>query len=303
MLARRAHFINCHGADTDFHFYGQRGNNYPESFDASFLGSQISEGTVTAAECCYGGQLYDPANTGGQPGISSSYLREKAYGYFGSTTIAYGPAKGNGSADLLCQFFLKRVLAGASLGRAALEARQEFAQSSPHISPIDLKTLAQFNLLGDPAITPVAVPTPRTALLVSGKKAIAGAGDGHQADRADRRRMLMARGMWLASYRPVATTRRRAKAKPAIAKQLETLARRANMKDVSLLSFAVRTPPGEKQLLTKAMAAKAPATEMFHVAIGAARVKDAPVPMLKALVASERDARIVSVQELFGKRK
>jgi hypothetical protein len=82
---------------------------------------------------------------------------------------------------------------------------------------------------------------------------------------------------------------------------MEELAKRAKMTDVTMLSYAVRNPPEQKKLLTKAMAAKAPVADNFHVALGITREKDAPVPMIKALVAAERSGKIVSVQELFGK--
>ena len=84
------------------------------------------------------------------------YLQEGAYGFFGSTNTAYGTAKGNEWADVLCRHFLKRVLAGASLGRAALMARHEFIGRKGLADPAQLKTLAQFCLLGDPSIHPVA---------------------------------------------------------------------------------------------------------------------------------------------------
>ncbi|MFO0984483.1 MAG: hypothetical protein U1E76_22610 [Planctomycetota bacterium] len=117
--------------------------------------SKIKNGAVIAAECCYGAELYDPADSGGQAGICSTYLLDGAYGFFGSTTIAYGPSEGNGQADLICQFFLEAVRNGASLGRAALEARHRFAALYSHLDPTDLKTIAQFYLLGDPAVQPV----------------------------------------------------------------------------------------------------------------------------------------------------
>lgn len=151
-LAPRAHFINCHGANRDIHYYGQRGNSYPPAHEADLLPGKIVQGTVLAAECCYGAQLYNPAKTGGQAGIACTYLGEGAYGVFGSTTIAYGPSSGNGSADLICQYFMHAVMNGASLGRAVLEARHQFAGQNSHIDPTDLKTLAQFYLLGDPSI-------------------------------------------------------------------------------------------------------------------------------------------------------
>ncbi|RPI76180.1 MAG: hypothetical protein EHM45_13735, partial [Desulfobacteraceae bacterium] len=155
----RLHFINCHGAAGDPFFYGQRGSQYPKAHSAKQLKSKISNGTVIAAECCYGAELYDPADSTGQAGICSTYLRDGAYGYFGSSTIAYGPSEGNGQADLICQYFLNEVLDGASLGEAALRARHRFAQAYTHLDPTDLKTLIQFNLLGDPAVhATAAVP-------------------------------------------------------------------------------------------------------------------------------------------------
>ncbi|HRQ51842.1 MAG TPA: hypothetical protein PLR74_14945, partial [Agriterribacter sp.] len=41
-------------------------------------------------------------------------------------------------------------------GRALLQARQQFlSESGPHLDPYELKTVAQFYLLGDPSVLPV----------------------------------------------------------------------------------------------------------------------------------------------------
>jgi hypothetical protein len=117
------HFINCHGRPEDPKCYGQRGRDYPIAHTANKLVKKIMNGTVIAVECCYGAQLYDPADADMQPGICSTYLRDGAYGFFGSSTIAYGPSDGNGQADLICQYFIIEVLDGASLGEATLKAR------------------------------------------------------------------------------------------------------------------------------------------------------------------------------------
>jgi hypothetical protein len=87
-------------------------------------------------------------------GIANTYLESGAYGFFGSTTNAYGPAADNANADLICQYFFQSILAGASLGRAALEARQHFASSSPELDPADLETIGQLYVLGDPSVQP-----------------------------------------------------------------------------------------------------------------------------------------------------
>src|SRR5207302_5716283 len=111
-----------HGALNDPHFYGQSGENFPISHHSQVLANLRFDGTLVAAECCYGSWLYDPA--GADWAIAARYLSGGAYGYFGSTTIAYGPAEGNGQADVLCQSFLKKSTSGSSIGRAVLEARQ-----------------------------------------------------------------------------------------------------------------------------------------------------------------------------------
>ena len=155
-LGRHSHFINCHGALSTPHFFGQSGASFPKALNAALIAGKITSGTVIAAECCYGAELYDPAQAEHQQtGIANTYLESGAYGFLGSSTIAYGPPSGNANADLICQYFFESVLRGASLGRATLEARQEFAKSAPELDPADLKTMVQFNLLGDPSVQPV----------------------------------------------------------------------------------------------------------------------------------------------------
>ena len=78
LIKRRAHFINCHGGDTYPNFLGESAtddNDTPISHRAAFVAKSgnIFEGTVVAAECCYGGQLYDPSGADGeQVGLSNA---------------------------------------------------------------------------------------------------------------------------------------------------------------------------------------------------------------------------------------
>jgi hypothetical protein len=83
------------------------------------------------------------------------YLLGGAAAYVGSTNKAYGPFNANGQADLMVQFFIDAVLKGASAGRAMLQARQRFINTQRMADPRNLKTLAQFVLLGDPSVVPV----------------------------------------------------------------------------------------------------------------------------------------------------
>lgn len=150
------HFYNCHGANFDLSFYGQKGEDFPEAVESSNLLNNIRPGTIVAAECCYGAQLFNSAQLGlAGHGIATTYLANDAIAFLGSSTIAYGPADSQGLADLITQYFIKNILKGASTGRAFLEARQQFlTEVGPDLDPIELKTIAQFYLLSDPSVQP-----------------------------------------------------------------------------------------------------------------------------------------------------
>ncbi|HEY4111951.1 hypothetical protein [Puia sp.] len=170
-LKALSHFINCHGAELTYAYYGQSGTSYPESMNTRDLAGKIGKGTLVAAECCYGAQLIDAASAGGgdQLSIANNYLVSGALGFLGSSTIAYGPADSNDQADLVCSYFFTSVLKGASTGRSLLEARQQYlTKSGPHLDPVALKTICQFYFLGDPSLQLVENP-------VDSKKVEAGA--------------------------------------------------------------------------------------------------------------------------------
>jgi len=159
-LGSLVHFINCHGAPASPIFVGDDKISFPDALDAARLFG-VRGGTVAAAECCYGAELYDPQLANGQHGIPNEYLRLGTYGYLGSSNIAYGLSSSTNFADLICQYYLKNVLSGASSGRAMLMARQTYVGRKRTLNAHDLKTLAQFNLLGDASIHPVDKDVPR----------------------------------------------------------------------------------------------------------------------------------------------
>ena len=171
VLSTRTHLINCHGADTTPDWFGQAPDGpvdtialTPEDVDG-----RLSEGTVVAAECCFGAMHQHPDHQGGRPPLLAAYLRSGAYAGVGSSTTSYGPADGNGQADLICRFFLEGILNGASSGRALLEARQRFVRESGALAPEDLKTLVQFDLLGDPSLHAVALQVPPGAVATTAR--------------------------------------------------------------------------------------------------------------------------------------
>jgi hypothetical protein len=155
-LEPMVHFYNCHGAQLDLSYYGEKAGKFPEALQSANLPAKVTSGTVVAAECCYGAELFDHKQLGmGFLPIALNYLDNNALAFVGSSTIAYGPPDSQGLADLITQFFIKNVLKGASTGRSFLEARQKFLNDNgPDLDPFELKTIAQFYLLGDPSVQP-----------------------------------------------------------------------------------------------------------------------------------------------------
>ncbi len=296
-LKPRSYFVNCHGSAMDPYFYGQKRNNYPRSFSEADLASKgLTEGTVAAVECCYGAELYDPALSGGQSGICNTFLEKGGYGYWGSTTIAYGPSSGNGAADLITQYFLQDILAGASIGRAALQARQRFVQNSGTMNPVDLKTLAQFYLLGDPSIHPVTLS--QTHSLADDKKLMKGIAEtvvNFSAHRLNRRRQMFKTGIALLTSVACARLSKSIKVQPKVSQALLQIADNLNLIDFNIESFQVQG--GD---LPKSIYSKSTPKRIYHLLHGQLKKPvNSPITPEIAVVVEEQRGKIISVREYF----
>jgi hypothetical protein len=206
-LAGLVHFVNCHGGDTTPDWFGQASGGAvdtvalaPEDVDG-----RISAGTVVAAECCYGAMHLAPDDIGGRVPMLWAYLRSGAHAAVGSSTTAYGPADGNGLADLVCRYVLEGIMAGASSGRALLDARQRYIREAGSLTPFDLKTLAQFDLLGDPSLVCVPIAGGTSAA----PKALAAPPAAQTLTLQQRRVVLAATGRALAASVPRAGRHKR----------------------------------------------------------------------------------------------
>ena len=306
-IGRRSHFINCHGAPADPQFYGQQGNSYPVAHSAAQLAG-LSVGTVAGVECCYGAELYDPALANGQAGICNTYLAAGAHGYFGSSTIAYGPASGNGQADLICQFFLKHVLSGSSTGEAALRARLDFIQLLSVAEPTDLKTLAQFNLMGDPSLHPVHVAgSTGDAVVKLGPSKAAGAKKGkarsdpaslRAASRPLRRAHLAALGRLLGSAVASVDSRSKRASSGNVKTLLESELRKQGAARLEVCSFGVK-PPAFAAVRGSAKTAAAPLYRV-DVAVGELPQRNAPFRRLLVVVARQVGAAL-TIRHLYSR--
>lgn len=153
-LKRRIHLINCHGTPGTDYWTGDNDDlHYPALYKDQLKGNVLN-GSVGVAECCYSAEIHSV--DGG--GICTQFM-EDGIGFFGSTTTSYGLPAGQGHADILTKYFLKNILKGRSLGSALYQARLDFIDevNDPGIGMVDMKTLAQFFLLGDPTITPILI--------------------------------------------------------------------------------------------------------------------------------------------------
>jgi hypothetical protein len=325
LIHRRAHFINCHGGDGLPDFFGQSStddDDMPISHKAAFVGKpgSIAEGTIAAAECCFGAQLYDPTGEDdGQMGMCNTYLEQKAYGFFGSSTTAYGPESGNDQADLICQYFIQRVLAGASTGRAALEARQRFVEKASPLSPMNRKTLAQFNLFGDPSIVPVDKPTsklvgPKLRTLSTGVKSLAGVKGAASAksiqhagavERGHRRETLRAKGEMLYDLQP-SMSKSEAGPPKAVEAYLRKLMAQLDCKPGGAISYEVESAPTSSKKgamakgIRRAVAAKKQETTAFHVMFGkrvSAPAASRPMAQTKGLKGAKKGTLLKSAAD------
>jgi hypothetical protein len=299
-LAPRIHFINCHGDTLSPKFFGEfpRGKFF-DAHDSARLPARVTEGSVIAAECCYGAQLYDPADAQGARGICSSYLREGAYGFFGSTNIAYGPSEGNGQADLICRFFIEAVLGGSSLGRAAVEARQRFVAQFSHLDPSDLKTAVQFILLGDPSVHAVKPVQHAFARSRTVARAIQ-SGLLQQRARSFRRERIARTGYNL-SRSVGAVIEGRQRTPGAVRKLLEAAARESGLRGAVYQAYRVKFPAPAKATSSKQVQSLR-RERSVHMVKGTARQGAGPSqPVVTAIIATLEGQRVVHLRRVHSR--
>jgi len=203
-------------------------------------------------------------------------------------TGADGPADGNGAADLIAQYFLLKVLEGSSVGMATLAARQEFVAQTGQMDPVDLKTLAQFCVYGDPSIHPVLIATP------TGVPKGTHAGVVESLDRRERRAKLALTGRSLQEQKPTAAVpQRRHAISPQVRAVLSGLSREAGVPSASFVAFAVKAKGGARsgKAVTDA--------NRYHVLVARTRQRRGHVVQRVAIVAKEAAKRVVGYRVYF----
>lgn len=303
----RSHFINCHGAEASVNYYGQKGSSYPIAHKAELVSGKISEGTIVAAECCYGAELFDPSFSDGQICMANTYLGSSAYGFWGSTCIAYGPAVGNGQADDICRYFMQEILEGASIGRSALTAWQTYARNAGTLDPVDLKTLGQFYLLGDPSVHPVKTGeevTNVSAPVMS--KSFSKEANMFMSGRVNRRHQLLLSGDAISALTGLAVKARKVIRSASIDNALKKIMKEEGMNLKSIETFSVRVP---SQSLMKISMKSASLREMkqkvqkiaYHVMSDSESTVENLPDNISLIVAMEENSQIVSYKRLYSR--
>jgi hypothetical protein len=156
---RRLLYMNLHGASGLANWYGQpdvawpgAATKLPVALRPEQLAGQRLAGVLLISEACYGAELTERTP---ESSIVLRALAEGVLACIGATASSYGS---NGvpliGADLLCQRLLAQLANGTPSGAALHQARLEFAQTmyrrQGYLDDVDIKTLTQFVLLGDP---------------------------------------------------------------------------------------------------------------------------------------------------------
>jgi hypothetical protein len=201
--------------------------------------------------------------------------------------------------QLICRFFINRILEGASLGRAALLARQDYVDAHDTLDPVDLKTIAQFVLLGDPSIHPVHVPRTTTGVAPQGMAAKRRVVD-MVSDRGSRRRHLARRGLMMSLSTRYARKAARVRPSPPLKKQLDNLVEKAKIAEPVVTTYRVGGAALPKDCRNAFAAAKPPA-EIFHVVTGRTGRKPALIPDTAVLVVRVEGAELKSYRLLHSR--
>jgi hypothetical protein len=236
---------------------------------------------------------------GGQAGICSTYLNCGATGFYGSSTIAYGPAASNDWADLLCQYFFIGILAGLSTGHAALAALQRYISARPVMDPTSLKTIAQYLLLGDPSVCPVIAPSSKSfgSSPAADERDPVAARDARQL----RRQQLEQEGTSLRLTKPFAT-RITEFAGARLAGQVASSMRDSGDLEsyTAICSFDVSLPPSARDNI-KSMA-KSNSEQRIHLWGRRRKVAENPhIVDIHLVIGLESDGRLVLVNQAYSR--
>ena len=141
-------YFNLHGTKDTETWYGQKGDFYPDAFSPGCFDS-LEGGYLIGTEACYGAKPV----FGGKPTMLTHTLENGCLAFVGSSQIAYGGTGLIGCcADLVVGEYIESLAQGSCAGEAFLRGLRKLI-ALHRTTDSDIKTLAEFALYGDPAVS------------------------------------------------------------------------------------------------------------------------------------------------------
>lgn len=142
--------FNLHGSNNTKFWYGQDNDSYPEAVQPESL-SVLSAPYIIGVEACYGANFCGNLNE--NQSILTRAMQSGCLSLLGSSRIAYGTPEPEGNcADFMIGEYLKQIKNGETAGDSHIAGIRRVVKESEDFTDVEIKTIAEFNLFGDPAL-------------------------------------------------------------------------------------------------------------------------------------------------------
>ena len=144
-------FFNLHGSNETEYWYGEDLLSYPEVISPTVFDNNMKP-YIIAVEACYGARY--TGNLTARDSTLLNAMTHKCISFVGSSRIAYGQSSPPGScADIIVGEFLRQIITGKTAGDAFIQSMQTLVSACEILDDAELKTLVEFSLYGDPAVS------------------------------------------------------------------------------------------------------------------------------------------------------
>ena len=142
--------FNLHGSNNTKFWYGQDDDSYPEAIQPESL-AVLNVPYIIGVEACYGANFCGNLNE--NQSIMVKAMQEGCVSLLGSSRIAYGtPVPQGNCADFMIGEYLKQIKNGETAGDSHIAGIRRVVKDSAEFTDVEIKTIAEFNLFGDPAL-------------------------------------------------------------------------------------------------------------------------------------------------------
>ena len=144
-------YFNLHGSNETEYWYGQKGRCFPEAVSPDLFNTS-KKPYIVGVEACYGAKYTDGLTA--DDSILLKAMTHKCISFLGSSKIAYGTPTAPGCcADVIIGEFLRQISNGETAGNAFLQGMKKLVSAGKRLDDTEVKTLAEFNLYGDPSVS------------------------------------------------------------------------------------------------------------------------------------------------------